>query len=737
MTIGLGLERPGLWAVRYPVVAALLLLAIVAAALLSVPKLRFDDDINRVFLSDNQNSQDYRDFITRLGGKPTDLALLIEHPDAFSASDIEAMRSLALELEFADGIVSALSPFAVRFSPADALYPDQVLIPVDVSMETLAERLAHFSDQYPASSTFIAPDMKRALFVLSGGFDLSSEQVRALTADLDALARDSLTDSVTFTITGESVISLAIADGLKDDLLLLNALGATMVLVLAVIVLRSAVLAALAFIPALTGVVVTLGLFVLLDYPITVISNVLPILVLVFGVADSMHLLLHVRDNETEDTVRSKVTATIADIGPACALSAITTAIGFLAVTLSGNRQLVEFALAGAASVIATYVTTIVLFALLGRYAVGRKRAGTARVPRLVVLEKIAGIAWRHDRIIVGLGALALACGLWGYANTVSWFPYEKNLPSDSPLITSNAKLTETFGGTYRLWAEIDLNGDTSLQDPAQWERVADVTQAMIEAAPDYTTVSLSTFADWLGEPDKMPDPEDLEDLPGDLRNLLVPPEGAVVRVVTAVPEPMRDGQSLATQDNLEQAALAAGANRVVGLPVIMRYESIAIVEQLGRGLLVACLLGTVVIALAFRWPSLLILLLAPNIIPLALAAAALHLIDGGQLTPTAVLALTIAFGIAVNDSIHFASRYRLELSHGLDQQAALVTSVARTGRVMVLTTVLLCVGMLVTQFSVFAPVRLFGQLMMLSFILALVADLVLLPALLKQVRTA
>ncbi|MEM9105742.1 MAG: MMPL family transporter, partial [Pseudomonadota bacterium] len=142
------------------------------------------------------------------------------------------------------------------------------------------------------------------------------------------------------------------------------------------------------------------------------------------------------------------------------------------------------------------------------------------------------------------------------------------------------------------------------------------------------------------------------------------------------------------------------------------------------------------VIAIAFRWPSLLILLLAPNIIPLAVAAAALHIIDGSHLTPTAVLALTIAFGIAVNDSIHFASRYRLELNHGLDQRTALLTSVSQTGRVMVLTTVLLCVGMLVTQFSVFAPVRLFGQMMMLSFILALVADLVLLPALLKQVRS-
>ncbi|MEM9105879.1 MAG: MMPL family transporter, partial [Pseudomonadota bacterium] len=688
MTVGLGLERPGLWALRYPVVAALLLLAVIAGALLSVPQLRFDDDINRVFLSDNKNSQEYREFISRLGGKPTDLALLIEHPEAFSAADVEAMRTLALELEFADGVVSTLSPYSVRFSPIDALYPDQPLIPGDVAMDKLAERLEYFSTQYPASSAFISPQMDTALFVLSGGFDLPSEEVRALTSDLDRLAGETLTGNVSFTITGESVISLAIADGLKDDLLRLNALGGAMVLVLAIVVLRSAVLALLAFVPALTGVVVTLGLFVLLDYPVTVISNVLPILVLVFGVADSMHLLLHVRENHTSETAGAKVAATITDIGPACALSAITTAIGFLAVSLSGNQQLVEFALAGAASVVATYLTTLVLFALLGRFAIGRGTSRTTRGSSLIVLEKIADMAWRRDRIIIGFGVLALACGLWGYANTVSWFPYEKNLPSDSPLIASNKKLTDTFGGTYRLWAEIDLNEDQSLQDPVAWQRVADVTAAMTDAAPNYATVSLSTFANWLGTSETVPGSDELENLPGDLRDLLFPAEGGIARIVMAVPEPMKDRQSLVIQDRLEQAALAAGADRVVGLPVIMRYESIAIIEQLGRGLLVACLLATLVIAIAFRWPSLLILLLAPNIIPLAVAAAALHIIDGSHLTPTAVLALIIAFGIAVNDSIHFASRYRLELNHGLDQRTALLTSVSHTGRVMVLTTV-------------------------------------------------
>ena len=185
--------------------------------------------------------------------------------------------------------------------------------------------------------------------------------------------------------------------------------------------------------------------------------------------------------------------------------------------------------------------------------------------------------------------------------------------------------------------------------------------------------------------------------------------------------------------DRIERAALDASADRIVGLPDIMRHESIAIINQLGLGLLIACLSSTVLIALAFRWPGLVIALFVPNMLPLILTASALHFLNYGHLTPTAVLALTIAFGIAVDDSIHVINRFRLERNRGLNVDEALKHTIQRTGKVMVLTTLLLSVGLAITQISAFAPVKLFGLMLILTFIIALLADLLLLPALLKQ----
>lgn len=736
MTSGLGLERPGLWAVRYPGIAAFVLLVVLAVSLLSVPKLRFDEDINRVFLSQNQTSQDYRNFIDSTGGETTDLALFIEKPVPFSATDFEAMRTLALELEFLDDAASVISPFSARFSEVDEEFAGQPVIPSEGSIEAITTRLDRFEDQNSVVGPLISQNRDSAFFIVSGRQGMENDDIRTLMNGLRDLSVRFLPVDLNVTITGESAISLAIVDALIGDLLILNALGVTLVLLLAIAVFRSIVIAVIAVVPAICSVIVTLGLFVLLDYPVTVISNVLPILILVFGIADSMHLLMDLRDRGSGTEPTDRLSSTIRDVGPACALSAITTSIGFLAISISDNDQLFEFAVAGGLSVLAAFFVTITVFALLGRFAI-RKFPARQQETGQIILAAIADVSWKRSRVIISLGVLVLGLALWGYSQTKAWFPYENNLPLGSPIMAANAKLAERFGGTYRLWSEMDLGTGQSLDNPEQWSRLKEVTQAIREAAPGYITLSLSSFAEWLGRPDRMPGQDELADLPGDLRLLLHAEDGRTVRVLTLVTEPMRNAASLAVHDRIEQAARLAGAERLVGLPMIMRHESLAIIRQLGVGLLIACLASTIVIAAAFRWPSLALFLIGPNIIPLAVAAAALHLIYDGHLTPSAVLALTIAFGIAVNDSIHCVTRYRVELNRGLDRRAALHAAICGTGRVIMLTTLLLSVGLLVTQFSAFVPVRLFGQIMIISFVTALVADLFLLPALLKQGRSS
>ena len=243
-------------------------------------------------------------------------------------------------------------------------------------------------------------------------------------------------------------------------------------------------------------------------------------------------------------------------------------------------------------------------------------------------------------------------------------------------------------------------------------------------------------FARWLGQPNQPPTADELETLPQALVDQLHGGQGTY-RIFVSVPEPMRSDESLVQFDRLYGVAVAAGADTVIGLPTIMRQEAVSLINQLSFGLVVASVGATLLVATAFRSVRLLPVLVIPNTLPLMVTGATLHLWAQGQLSPTAVLALTIAFGIAIDDTVHFLSRFSHAKAKGATSAEAVTAAAKSAGQVMVLTTLFLTLGLSVTLLSDFTPIRFFGGMMIVTLWAAVLIDLLLLPALLTWKRTA
>ena len=193
----------------------------------------------------------------------------------------------------------------------------------------------------------------------------------------------------------------------------------------------------------------------------------------------------------------------------------------------------------------------------------------------------------------------------------------------------------------------------------------------------------------------------------------------------------MRYANAFALVERLQATAMQGGAVRVFGLPRVMRVDAVNLIAQLSGSLVLVSVLATLIVALVFGALCLFPVLLIPNVLPLMLTGASLHLWAGGELSPTAVLALTISFGIAIDDSVHFLNRFYEARKRGESANRAAQYASATAGQVMVLTTVLLTFGLAITMISGFFPIHLFGGMMILTLWLALVFDLLLLPALL------
>ncbi len=148
------------------------------------------------------------------------------------------------------------------------------------------------------------------------------------------------------------------------------------------------------------------------------------------------------------------------------------------------------------------------------------------------------------------------------------------------------------------------------------------------------------------------------------------------------------------------------------------------------RSLYIAVPIILIIIAWSFRSLRLAALSLLPNVLPLTLGLAMLG-VAGISLRFSTIVAFPLAFGLAVDDTIHFLARWREERASGRDNAEAIRLAMRNTGRAMVLTTLFLTGGLMVMMVSEFLGLVHMALLIMVILVGALVGDLLLLPALL------
>jgi predicted RND superfamily exporter protein len=180
----------------------------------------------------------------------------------------------------------------------------------------------------------------------------------------------------------------------------------------------------------------------------------------------------------------------------------------------------------------------------------------------------------------------------------------------------------------------------------------------------------------------------------------------------------------------LAETGLAAKYDvHITGTGTLIDRTNQNLVSSLSKGLGVAFLLISLIMGFMFGSLSMVIIALIPNVLPLITVAAVMTL-TGIDLKMSTSIIFTIAFGIAVDDTIHLLSRYKLELLKGRSRLMALRNSYVHTGKALVITSIILFGGFIGMCFSTFQSTYYIGLLVTLTLFFALLFDLTLLPAL-------
>ncbi len=544
-------------------------------------------------------------------------------------------------------------------------------------------------------------------------------------------------------LTGRVPILQAIEHSFESNQLKFQIIGYGLVVAISLFLFRGWCAIVIVASAPLMGIFWSLGLLDFFQFQRNSLTSiVMPVLVMMVGMTDGIHMMLHIRRHQAAGLDRVQaVHDAIIRVGPACALTSLTTAIGFASLCLAQSEFIRNFGQGCMWAVIICFVSVISIIPLLCCTRLGQnlhlqhERDIVARgLHRLAV---IIDFSIRHARAVsyAGIGltiSLALASlSLRPDAST------RENLPSNSVAAQTLLHCDRAFGGIGFARVMIEWPRDMDPQSP---EILAAVEQAesLITQEPLLRhPLSIRNFVVALAPSDANIDERmSLLDLvPPPLRRTVYNPAQHRTLITVRVRD-LGVARYRPVFRRLENRLDELGEQlpgfrfELSGLPVVEGQEIFQIVYDLATSLGTAGVVIFLVMWLAYRSLRIGLIAVIPNVLPLAVTAMVL-LLFGYPLSFTSVCAFVVCVGIAVDDTIHFLTRFLSECEAGKSTPAALKATFHAVGAALITTTLVLLTGFAAVQLSELPTHRMFSMMACYTVAAALVADLVILPAML------
>lgn len=487
---------------------------------------------------------------------------------------------------------------------------------------------------------------------------------------------------------------------------------------------------------------ITLGIMGALGVAVTITTAILPSVLLALGCAYSMHLLVA---SSSQGGAEARAEA-ILEVSPLVALSGLTTAIGFVAMALveiEAIRGIGTFGALGVLIVLAATLTAapaaMQLWPLAARSPVSYESLRNRAVPRIVSF-----VDQRRWLVVGGCALVVVVAGVGitkvdVESDVIVWFS------RDHPIRVAYGEIRDRFSGISPVNLVIDAPGGRRVTEPLVVRRLEELTR-FLEAAPEVgKAVSIADpiaqmHEGFLGEPGApLPARQDLIEQ----YLLLLESKPQIRDLVT--PDRTRANVLLRADDNASTSLLRVAAraedwwsaNGVPGYSARatgIMYEFARAEDEIARGQIrgLGFALSAVAVILFAVLGSvrLAVISLVPNALPVAVAFGLMGYL-GIALDAGTILVGNLALGIAVDDTLHVASRYHARIDAGDRPLEALRWTLERVFSPIAYTTIVVALGFVVLGLSGLVFTRNLGLLTACVLVLCFLADAILLPALL------
>ena len=735
--------------------------------------------------------------------------VIVEAADIYTPAGLERLRALARDLGALEGVVDAEGLTTVRHIEATGedelstgrLFPDRDLAPAEI------DRRRAIATTDPLYAWRVASPDGRATAIrvtlAAEGDPRADTRARFLARmrflrDARAVLARHERPGQTLTLSGFPVTRAEYAEMIGRDVLRLVPVAFLFVVALLLVAFREARAVAGAMITVVAAVLWTFGALAVVPYwdgvalrlgaPLTLLTQVAPVIVTIVSISDTVHIVSGLRERlgrgEAHDDALAEA---VADSAGPCLLTEIVIACGFLSLVAIDIVAIVQFGVTLAAGVMLAWLANMTVLPLClhafgprpaNAHASKPAGAGAAAGPgafgRFVAFVEHVVVA-RRGRVVAGTLAI-LALAAVAATRTHRDYRVYDDLRPDSPIARRLARCTDAYGGTVPLSVVIRPAGESASRD-AKADADADA-EPMLEP-------EAIALADRIARHMRTTFPEARNAAsPGDFFRRV---HGAIAGEEAAVAQPLPSTRGLAAKEALlfddgkmlrdvlsfdRRAACVfatvpdQGAERtraftdrlearlaVERAAVQGRYEIeatgvLAMADDVHRTLVgglaasfgIAILVSLAAFCAVLRSVRLGLIGLVPNLLPLALTFAFMGL-AGIPLKPSTAIAFSVTLTIADDDTIQFLARFRRQFAAAVARGAAdaheeaVLATLRETGLPMVVTACAVSIGFLTLALSQFVGLVHLGLLIGVSLFAAVFADLFVTPVLILFFR--
>ncbi len=722
--------------------------------MISVPFMKFAFEFEQFFPQGDEDLEFFQEFTKDFESDDNFMIIAIEnHPTVFDTAFVQKIQEITKEARRLPHVTSVQSLASIKFpvktpfgiNNIPALHTnDQEALQRDKEKILNDERFVYnlIDEKGKAMAVFMKTTDQLSI-------EHSYELIDALKA---LLTKYDVEDAH---VLGRAYFQAELAGMQKREVVVSTVFGALLVGFILILLFRRPIPVMIAFGSIGLGLVLFFGLLVLLGRELNAIAAFYPVLMLIVGTSDVVHIMTKYLDElKKGKTNEDAISITIKQIGLATLLTSVTTAVGFLSLLTSRLIPIQDFGINSAMGVVLAFVCVILftcsLLSLIPKEKLLKENSKGHIWDKYLL--RINNFTITGRKKIIWSTFIFLILSAIGISRISTNYTVESNLPKNSKITNDFKYFERDFAGFRPLEFAVTLNNGHKVDEYEVVKSVSLIEQEIrkypqIKAVTSLTDIYKSINQMFnRNDPKAYTFPEDektynqyqkfVDKIPNQMTASLISKGGDKTRISTRIKDLGADevksiGLKIDSyvKENIDPNLISV---RRTGTGLIFDKNAVYIRENLMHGLGLGLLIISIFMGLLFRNFRMLFISLVPNILPLIFAAALIGFV-GIKLEAVISIVFALIFGIAVDDSIHFLSKYKQAFNEHQDKDKALEITFKETGKAICFTTIILFFGFLIMLFSIHPPSVTIGTLIAVTLISALIADLYILPVLIRK----